>query len=451
MRFLLSTLLLFCLSASLFADGESVLIDPVTNQPVRYAGKFSSEKVSVPVSYRPLTREMRGVWVATVENIDFPACQSSDQFKREYLQIVENLKNANINTIFFQVRPTCDAFYPSKINTVSRYLTGKEGQGLGGFDPMTFMVSEAHKRGIEFHAWLNPYRVIGKTPMRKNDYLKTLAPDNFAARNPQLVLEAPLPESGGYSLFLNPGHPRVVSHIVETVKEIVTKYPVDAIHFDDYFYLYTDIGSIDQGTYNQFNPNKLSLDNWRRQNVNTAIFEVKNYLNTFNRNNARKVAFGVSPFGIWANAATVSGGSLTGGKQSFVTQYADSRKWVKEGWVDYIIPQIYWPFGHDIAAYAALTDWWVKTVRGTNVNLYIGHAVYRLGAEKRWGSGELAAQLRYDRKYPEIKGSALFSYRSVFRPENAVMRSGVQRVLKDYWRFPVINADYKNLYFKGNK
>ena len=267
--------------------GEHVLLNPVTGKPVAYGGKFSNAKVSVPDFYRPKAREMRGVWVATVENIDFPAHNNAAAFQRDYLAIVNNLKRANFNTIIFQVRPMNDAFYPSNLNPWSRWMTGREGVSLDGFDPLAFMVTEAHRRGLEFHAWLNPYRVVASTKLRKEAYLKTLDNRNFARRNPHLVLEVKR-KDGSYSLLLNPGEPRVVRHIVATVREIVQKYPVDAIHFDDYFYLYGGVGNADHSTFRQYNPKRLSIEDWRRANVDAVISGVKQELSAHFRRTGRK-------------------------------------------------------------------------------------------------------------------------------------------------------------------
>ena len=415
--------------------GESVLKVPGTGKPVAYGGRFSNAKVMIPDTYRPKAREMRGAWVATVENLDFPKHADAASFRRDYLAVVDNLKKSNFNTIIFQVRPMNDAFYPSKLNPWSRWMTGAEGKTLG-FDPLDFMVKEAHRRNLEFHAWLNPYRVVSSTRLRKAAYLRTLAANNFARKNPHLVLEVKR-KDGTYSLLLNPGEPRVVRHILATVREIVENYPVDAIHFDDYFYLYGGVGNSDHSTFRQYNPRRLSLEDWRRANVDAIISGVKRELTDYNRRSGRKVAFGVSPFGIWANKKSMSSGSLTGGNQSFFSQYADTRGWVKKGWVDYIAPQLYWPFTMDVAAYAALADWWADVVRGTPVNLYIGHGVYRLGADSRWHRGELADQLRYNTKLREVDGSILFSYRNVFSPSNPVMRDAVGKVLREYWKTPV--------------
>ncbi len=440
--------------ASLFlglaaAGGDRVLADPVTGKPVRYAGKFSSATVTLPESYRPKAVELRGAWVATVGNIDFPKSADAETFKKNYIAVVENLKKANFNAIFFQVRPMCDAFYPSRHNPWSRWLTGTEGKSLGNFDPLDFMVREAQRRGLEFHAWLNPYRVIGSTPQKKEAYLATLAPDSFARRHPGMVLECPLGKDGAgkecYLHFLNPGEPAVVGHVVETVREILARYPVDAIHFDDYFYPYTTMGNIDRESYRNHNSGNLSLENWRRTNVNLLVKSVRDSITRHNRQSGRRVAFGISPFGIWANRSRQELGSPTGGKESFFAQYADTRSWVRWGWVDYIVPQIYWPFSHETAAYAALVDWWCGVVKGTKVNLYIGHAVYRLGEEQRWQARELGDQLNFNSIRPGVQGSVFFSYRSVFNPASGAMKTGVGQVLKEHWSRPASRPACRNI------
>ncbi len=446
MRRLRRFVALLLLSAGLLParGGAEVLNDPATGKPVRYAGKFSAGRVTLPDHYRAKSREFRGVWVATVGNIDFPRHADAASFQRDFIQLVENLRKANFNAILFQVRPMCDAFYPSKLNPWSRWMTGQEGCGYGSFDPLAFMVEEAHRRNLEFHAWMNPYRVHGGTPQRRDVYLKTLSRNSFARKNPALVLESKLAD-GRYSLFLNPGEPQVIRHIVASVKEILARYPVDAIHFDDYFYLYTDIGNIDQAAFRRWNPRRLSLADWRRSNVDNVICGVRQAVDACNRSTGRRVAFGVSPFGIWANKSHLDAGSLTGGKESYFAQFADTRGWVKKRWVDYIVPQLYWPFSHDVAAYAALTDWWSSVVAGTGVNLYIGHGVYRLGSGNSWPARELADQLRYNSGRPEVSGSVLFSYRSVFLPANGTMEEGVNRALRTYWKVPALRPVYRNL------
>ena len=397
-----------------------------------YAGKFSKRRVTIP-KYQPGRDKFRGVWVATVENIDFPQVKSAAAYKTAYEKILDNAQRAGFNAIIFQVRPTSDAFYFSRINPWSRNLAGAEGAFIKGFDPLAYMIDATHRRKMEFHAWLNPYRVCNKTKLHPQQYLATLDKKNFARRNPQFVL-APMSEMPGHrTLILDPGVPMVREHIFETVSEIVSRYKVDAIHFDDYFYPYGGVGNCDAATYKRFNPGKLPLGAWRRNNVDLVIKGIKSILDANQRKTGRKVRFGISPFGIWANRSNISTGSLTGGKESYFVNYADTRKWVKNRWIDYIVPQLYWQFTHETAAYACLVDWWCDTVRGTGVNLYIGLAPYRLGATG-WSQFELADQMRYNSIKPEVSGNVMFSYSKIFSPLNKVMAIGVRNALS-LWRF----------------
>ncbi|MDD5698016.1 MAG: family 10 glycosylhydrolase [Victivallaceae bacterium] len=424
--------LLLCFLAAAAAGNTEIHRHYKTGQPLRYAGKLSHAPIRIPKSGKDASREMRGVWMATVSNIDFHKHKRQDSFQKEYLEAASNLAGHNFNAVVFQIRATNDAFYRSALNPWSRYLTGREGEGIPGFDPLDFMLREAHKRSLEFHAWLNPYRIVNSTPLRKPDYLKTLAPGNFARKRPELVLEIPL-HNGTYQLILNPGEAEVTAFLLDTVREIVVNYDVDAIHFDDYFYPYHPIGNIDRKTYDRYNSAGLPLGEWRRNNVNTLIEKVHALLNAHNRENRKLVKFGISPFGIWANRANHPQGSLTAGKQSYYVQFADSRRWVKERWVDYIVPQLYWEFDHEVAAYAALLDWRAGVVRHTKVNLYIGQSASRLGSAGAWKNcNELADQQRYNSKRRAVKGTILFSYSSIFFPRNKYMYLGIKKILARY-------------------
>lgn len=425
----LLTALLLGMTGCLLHAGETIL------SGARYAGKLDSRPVRLPRQYRPKSPELRGVWVATIHNLDFPLCDSQALFQQRVRTLMQSLAAARFNAVFFQVRPSCDAFYPSRLNPWSRFLTGKEGRPPGnGFDPLRFMIDEAHRNGLEFHAWLNPYRVTAATDLSKKAALAALAPDNFARRHPELVMETMAGKKR--KLTLNPGEPAVRKFIVDTVLELVGGYALDGIHFDDYFYPDGMPEWADRACYLRRNPAKLPLDDWRRANVNLLIWHVHDRIAAANRASGRRVRFGVSPFGIWRNRKSDPAGSLTAGLESYSWQYADTRLWVKSGWLDYIAPQLYWHFDHDSAAYAALCDWWCDTVRGTRTDLYIGHGVYRLG-EKGWGRDELRNQLLYNQKHPEIKGSVLFSQRSLAEPGNATMRAGGCEMLRTLWTAPV--------------
>ena len=375
-------------------------------------------------------RDFRGVWVATVGNMDFPRCTSAQMFKQTFSNLAGKLARRNCNAVIFQVRANCDAFYPSRLAPYSRWMTGVEGRGYSGFDPLSFMINETRRRGMEFHAWFNPYRVVRATKLSKEAYLARLAPNNFARRNPHLVLAVPM-GNGEISLLLNPGEPEVIRYITAVVHEVALRYRPDAIHFDDYFYPYDGKMIPDGETYRRRNPYKLSLANWRRHNVNTLILQVRRMIDRVNYGKSDKVRFGISPFGIWANyAPETPAGSRTKGQESFHTLFADSRLWVKRRYVDYIVPQIYWHRTHTKASFTVLLDWWCNVVRGTGVKLYIGHALYRFGTPG-WGQDELIQQLRLVRTRREAAGSVLFSCRHLLNPATTPVKLGVSRVWKN--------------------
>ena len=374
-------------------------------------------------------RDFRGVWVATVGNMDFPRCVSAQSFKQNFSRLALGLSRKGCNAVIFQVRANCDAFYPSAYAPYSRWMNGREGRGYAGFDPLRFMITESRRRGMEFHAWFNPYRVVRATKLSKKAYLSQLDAHNFARRHPEYVLAIPLGKEG-ISLMLDPGEPAVIRHIVHVVTEVVKKYRPDAIHFDDYFYPYDGDAVPDNRSFRKYNPRKYSLADWRRNNINQMVHFVKRAIDKANRGQARPVRFGISPFGIWGNySPRCPAGSRTKGKESYFVQYADTRLWVRQGWVDYIVPQIYWHRQHPLASFTTLLNWWCQVVRGTRVRLYIGHALYRFGTPG-WGADELTHQLRLVRTRREVAGSVLFSSRYLLSPPNNATRRGITGI----WR-----------------
>lgn len=414
--------LLFILAAfHLSLQGE--ILRNAKGVPVRYGGIYAKSPVRLP-ALRFRSVQFRGVWCATVENLDFPKCADAAGFKKHFTSVLQLLRKNNCNVLIFQVRPNADAVYLSRYNPFSAWISGKAGRTLGSFDPLPYMVKECHRNGIEFHAWLNPYRITGKTPLSKNGYLKTLPARHIARLRSDLVLASRNPD-GTTALQFDPGRVEVINHILHTVSEIIEKAPVDAIHFDDYFYPYNRLPpGADDFSYKRFNPRRLSLADWRRNNVNALVSQVSRLCR------ARGVRFGISPFGIWGNAKDVKGGSLTGGTQSRDALYADSLHWVKQGYLDYIIPQIYWEFDHPKAAYAALTDWWIQVIRRyPGTALYIGHGLYKIS------STELYNQLRYNSVHREIRGEALYALRHLRQKKYA-------NVLKKCWRHPVPAGNY---------
>lgn len=359
--------------------------------------------------------DFRGLWVSTVVNIDYPikATTNSGILKSEALTILDYAKSTGFNAVFLQVRPTADAFYQSKVFPWSKYLTGKQGAApTDGFDPLEFWVAEAHKRGLELHAWINPYRVTKRSAGEPIHDLESLHSSNPALKNPGWVVTHP-----DGNLYFNPGIPEVRQLIIEGVLEIAENYDVDGIHFDDYFY--PDKNFNDSDTYKKYNNSNKSLDDWRRDNVNTLVREVSATIKSTGNNNIR---FGISPFGIWANKSSHPLGCETNGLQSYYSHYADSLYWIDNSLIDYILPQIYWNIGYSIADYKKLVLWWENAVRNSNVDLYIGHAAYKSNnpnPSSPWhGTAEIERQLKLNKNSDTVKGSVFFTYNEMAkRPE----------------------------------
>ena len=343
-------------------------------------------------------KEMRAAWVSTVYNLDWPKTKNNaSKQKQELTQLMDKLKGCGINTIVLQVRPESDALYKSSINPWSKYLTGTQGKDPG-YDPLAFAIQEAHKRGMELHAWMNPYRVTSS-----GTDLNSLVSSHPARKNPSWVIKY------NNKMYYDPGNPAVVDYLVKTVKEVVDKYDVDGIHFDDYFYPSSSFP--DDASYKAYGKGQ-DRNNWRRENVNTLLKKVKAVVN------ARSgCEFGVSPFGIWRNkSADCPDGSETSGSQSYYNMLADSRTWIRKGYIDYIVPQIYWPIGLKVADYSKLVKWWANEVKGYDVDLYIGQGIYKQGQSSYSGQNiakEIKSQININKKYDTVKGSMYFSARDI--------------------------------------
>lgn len=344
-------------------------------------------------------KEMRAAWISTVYNIDWPSTKNNEaKQKQEYINLLNKLQSTGINTVVVQVRPKSDTIYKSKINPWSEYLTGVQGKDPG-YDPLPYLIEEAHKRGMEFHAWFNPYRVT-----MADESLSKLPANHPAIKNPAWVVKH------GNKYYYNPGLPEVKKYIVDSVMEVVNNYDIDGIHFDDYFYPGTSFN--DDAAYAKYGKGA-NKDNWRRENVNDLLRQVKAAVKASKPN----VVFGVSPAGIWRNkSASEPTGSDTSGNESYVGTYADTRAWIKQGLVDYVVPQLYWPIGLKAADYSKLVAWWANEVKGTNVDLYIGQGIYKQGQSSYGGQNvakEIVKQVELNRKYPEIKGSMYFSAKDI--------------------------------------
>jgi len=387
----------------------------------------TTNPILLPQSYTEKSEEIRAVWVATVANIDIPLHTSEAQYKNEIIKMLDTLEKNNFNTMFFQVRPMNDAFYESDYAPFSRYLTGIEGQDPG-WDVLGFIIEEAHKRGIEFHAWLNPYRVSNNGDLTKAEQLSLLHDDNFAKQNPNLVLQ----DLGG-KLILNPGENQVRAYIKNVIQELMSKYDVDGIHFDDYFYSYSGMNNNqDAQTYENTKDTDQSLADWRRNNIDLLMEDLFYTIDTWNTTQDKKVKFGISPFGIWLSGGPEGSNTSPNALQSYKDQYADSKKWVENGWVHYILPQLYWQFDHSAAPFADLVDWWADLTLANGVDLIIGQGFYRY-TEGTWtDDNELIEQIRYISTKESVVGVSLFSYRTLNSPNTKVVQT-LERLNDIYW------------------
>ncbi|AWC32713.1 glycoside hydrolase family 10 protein [Bacillus cytotoxicus] len=356
-------------------------------------------------TYSP-KHELRAAWIASVLNIDWPSQTglSIEKQKQEFMKLLDDVKGAGMNAVVVQIKPTADAFYPSKYGPWSEYLTGTQGKDPG-YDPLAFMIEESHKRNLEFHAWINPYRIT----MNHTD-LNRLAENHPARQHPDWVV------SYGGKLYYNPGIPDVQNFITEGALEIVQNYDIDSLHMDDYFYPYKVAGEEfpDQNTYETYNNGKFSnIEDWRRHNVNELVKK----LNIAIKSEKAYVKFGISPFGVWRNIADDPTGShTTAGQRNYDDLYADTREWIQKGYIDYITPQIYWNIGFAPAAYDILLDWWVKEIKNRPIHLYIGQAAYKINNNSvpAWSDPEeYPKQIALNRQYADIKGSMHFSLKDI--------------------------------------
>ncbi|MEV5320582.1 family 10 glycosylhydrolase [Streptomyces sp. NPDC052687] len=367
--------------------------------------------------------EMRGMWLATVANRDWPSRTglSAAQQRAELLAHLDQAVRSRLNTVIFQVRPAADALWPSPYEPWSQFLTGTQGKDPG-WDPLGTAVEEAHRRGLELHAWFNPLRVATHGDPDR------LVPGHPARRHPEWVV------SYGGRLYYNPGLPEVRTFVRTAMLDAVAKYPIDAVHFDDYFYPYPVPGQSfdDDAAYDRHGGGFGNRADWRRDNIDRLVRDMAADIKKV-RPAAR---FGISPFGVWRNAATDPLGSDTRALQAYDDLYADTRKWVRESWIDYICPQLYWYIGYSAADYAKLVPWWSEVARGTATKLYIGEALYRAGNPAQpapWQDpAELSRHLTLAREHPQVRGHVFFAAKDVAADPIGAMA----RVIADHYRQP---------------
>lgn len=355
--------------------------------------------------------EFRAAWIATVENIDWPSQKGlpSDTQKAEFIRLLDKLQENGLNAVIVQIRPAADAFYPSTYEPWSEYLTGVQGKApVPYYDPLNFMIEETHKRCMEFHAWFNPYRAVFNT-------VSSSICSDHCTKNFKQWFVTYGNKIGGYKKYFDPGNPEARKFVTDVISDVVKRYDIDAVHFDDYFYPYHIPGKEfpDDASYAKYG-NGLSRADWRRSNcdsiivmLNRAIKEIKPY-----------VKFGISPFGVWRNKNKDPEGSNTiAGQTNYDDLYADILLWLKNGWIDYVAPQCYWEIGFKKADYEELVDWWAKHNYGKHI--YIGHALYRAGTNTAWRNRhELPDQIKMLRSYETIQGSCFFSSKNIYKNVN---------------------------------
>ena len=524
---LLMTLIGFiiCISNSTIAaipEGEHKVITAKHPGGVTHYG--THEYVTILDEYAPVESEMRGVWVATVYNIAMSKQNGLGEnaivkYQQEFREILDRMGEFGMNTLFFQVRPCNDAFYQSNLNPWSKFLVA---EGIDpGWDPMAWMIEETHKRGFRFMCWMNAFRVTtesyvtnGKAVSKpveelvqmKLSTLNRLADGNFAKAHPEYVVAGLYDEK----LILNPSEPAVQKFIVDTIMEIVEHYDVDGLHFDDYFYLdsftssdtsnsnfagydsYTvsgpeimndwpnylayqqDPAHYGQDVFGQDGyygiPAGLNLGDFRRENINNMMRNIRKKIDEYNAREHTYVEFGTKPAAVWrSNSEYCSAGShrcdplgsntAEGAYSTYADLYADSLQWVKEGLVDWVAPQVYYAFEDEYAPFADIVDWWAEQVDEVNtkrrkeglsdIRLYIAHGIYKYrdAPDQFYRSSEIIDQIKYTRHYPVIQGSAVYSYELLYRvlgsdltqtyPNAENVRKNAMKQMKDLWQAPV--------------
>ncbi|MCK9536452.1 MAG: family 10 glycosylhydrolase [Bacilli bacterium] len=419
------------------------------NGYVTYRGQ--SIQVKMPTEYVESETNFRAVWVSPLVG-DIGSYSTENSYKTQVYEIFDVMEYYNMNAMIFHLRIFNDALYNSKLNPISGYMNRAD---FKRWDPITWVIEECHKRGIEFHAWLNPYRVSSSTTaLPLEEYAKRFSVYNIAS-DPSCLLK-------GNGIILNPGEPRVRAFLINTCMEIIENYNVDAIHFDDYFYI---SGIDDAATRSKYNYEGLSVADFRRKQVDLFIEALSNRIRNYNQQNNRLVQLGISPTGIYRNGYYVEtanyddNGNMTAPYGSNTAGYShydsplcsDTKKWVDNEWIDYIVPQSYWAIEHGVAGYADVMDWWVKALKYKKVNLYSGMGLYMASdsANSSWYSNprEAANQVQYASQYQEIKGHVIFSYsqvKSAYKSKSGRYYQNMENIKNEMWRRPSVLPEIRN-------
>ena len=373
-------------------------------------------------------REFRGTWVHTVGNQQYKN-MTTDQMQAHYLSLLDSFERAGINVVIFQIRPQADAFFISDIEPWSRFITGEQGRAPQPlWDPLQFMIEQCHARGMELHAWLNPYRVTSSDT-------ETLCADHLYYKKPYLFLKY------GRQIYFDPGHPESREHTLKVIADVVKRYDLDAIHFDDYFYPYKIKYEEfpDEESFMKYHAidgfGRFDKNNWRRNNVNLLIKELNHTIKEIKP----WVKFGISPFGVWRNIADDPTGSNSRNMSNYDDLYADIKLWVEKGWIDYNVPQLYWEIGNPISDYAVMEEWWSNNNFGQQ--LYIGQNIGSvLITNRNQGSFEsqLHTKIEMGRNNPNVHGDVWWSGYSLTRNPNGLIDS----LSDNYYKYPSLLPRY---------
>jgi uncharacterized lipoprotein YddW (UPF0748 family) len=373
-------------------------------------------------SFAQPTHEFRAVWIATVDNIDWPTKgnYNSDSQKIEFIKILDMHKRNGMNAVIVQIRPATDAFYPSSYEPWSEWLTGKQGQPpFPYYDPLQFMIDETHKRGMEFHAWCNPYRAVFRNGF------SSISSSHITKIHPEWFLNY------GDTKYFDPGNKDVQQYVTNVIRDIVKRYDVDAIHFDDYFYPYRIAGKEfpDNDSYTKYG-NGLNKEDWRRSNVDSIIVMLSKII----KEEKKYCKFGISPFSVWRNIDKDSTGSHTrAGQTNYDDLYANVVLWLKNGWIDYVAPQLYFEFTHRAVPYDSILNWWANHSYGKHC--YVGLAMYRANSNAAWRDKTLLPrEIQELRNYPQVQGEIYFSSKSFDKNPNGWNDS----LQNNYYKYPAL-------------
>lgn len=402
----------------------------------------NKEEIDIP-EYVFKENDVRGCWISNVANIDTPNNLEKDDYKKYLIGILETMQSYNMNTAVFQVRPLNDAYYPSDLNPWSRFITGTEGKDPG-FDVLEFFINEAKKRNIKVHAWMNPYRVsnvsVTDGKITKDEYLSSLDEKNFARKHPEHTIL-----DGTGKIILSPSHKEVIEFVSESILEVARKYDVEGVHIDDYFYPYAKIKEDDErNDYLKYRDGEnQSFDDFRRSNVDKMIKMVHDKLKALEQETNKKVEFGISPFAVYRTNSSIRADGWEKGSynassalQCYSELYSDVYKWMKEGWIDYVVPQDYFSFDRKDVSYHDVVWWWSNICNETKTKLYIGQGLYQMGSKEGWAcetwqnKEEIANQLKFNCNFPNVLGTIFFTYRDLVPGQNEIKDAALKDIKK---------------------